>query len=249
MNDLLQKIHSVNDYERTLFHANYEKFNDHLDRWYSDLRPDQVNNNFFIPTSSLTRSDIEAAIALQKQRNLNYFMLRASIPMDQALMNSFSFTEDVTYVMALCHGSSSTWKTNTSIEIRDIQTSDIRADLLDTSAVPEQYQDIIYRNMQMVLQVAETHPDYHWLYAYQDGLGVGSVYALCHNDCIEMDDLHVHKSFRNQYIATTLMKYIAEHFHGTIYLHASASGTPKNMYAKMGFTTIETLYDYYLEWN
>lgn len=32
------------------------------------------------------------------------------------------------------------------------------------------------------------------------------------------------------------------------YLHATANATPKDMYAKMGFEIIETVYEYYLEW-
>ena len=35
---------------------------------------------------------------------------------------------------------------------------------------------------------------------------------------------------------------------GILYLHADAAATPKDMYAKMGFEIVETVYEYYLEW-
>ena len=63
-----------------------------------------------------------------------------------------------------------------------------------------------------------------------------------------MDDLWVDEAFRHQRIATTIMKYIADQTDGIFYLHAAANATPKEMYAKMGFETVETIYDYYLEW-
>ena len=141
------------------------------------------------------------------------------------------------------------WKENGEIEIRDIQTSDISSDLLDVSSVPVPYQEAAYRNMQMVLQCAKEDPNYHWLCAYQNGVRTGSVYALYHQGFVEMDDLWVEPEYRNRYIATTLMKYIVKTFGGTLYLHADASATPKDMYARMGFETVETVYDYYLEWD
>lgn len=249
MEHILQKIHRTNDHERALFHAELQHYNGHLDRWYSDLRPDQMNNNFFVPMAVLTYEDIDTTIDLQKKRGLNYVMLRMTKPMDSEMQELFSFEEDITYVMALLRNTSSTWKQNSSIVIRDIQTSDISADLLDVSSVPEPYRASAFRNMQLVLKVAKEDSDYHWLCAYQDNQRVGTVYALCYDGCVEMDDLWVEEEHRNQYIATTLMKYIAQQYGGLLYLHASANATPKDMYARMGFEIVETIYDYYLEWD
>lgn len=248
MNQLLQMIHSVNDYERTLFQAKQEQVSPCLDRWYSDLRPDQMNNNFFLPKGRPTCLDIDTAIGLQKQRGLHYVMLRMAKPMEPELRELFPFEEEITYIMALLRDTSSEWKQNGEIEIRDIQTADIRADLLDVSSVPQPYQAAAYRNMQLVLEVAKENPDYHWLCAYKGGQKVGTVYALCRGGYVEMDDLWVAKEHRNQYIATTLLKYIAQQFGGTLYLHANAAATPKDMYARMGFEIVETVYEYYMEW-
>lgn len=249
MHNILKGIHTVNNYERSLFQAKFDHCTNRLDRWYSDLRPDQINNNFFLPSATPTCADIDTAIDLQKRRGLKYVMLRMAQPMEADLQAMFSFEEDITYVMALLQNNSSFWKENSEIVIRDIQTSDIRADLLDVSDVPEQYRAAAYRNMQLVLDATREDPNYHWLCAYKEGNRVGSVYALYHQGFVEMDDLWVEEEYRNQYIATTLMKYIVNLCGGTVYLHASASATPKDMYARMGFEIVETLYDYYLEWD
>ena len=244
-----QKIRAVEEYERHLFGAYRQQFNNHLDRWHSDLRPDQANNNFFVPKAELTCSDLEAAIAYQKSRGLNYLMIRTEQPIAREILETYLFEQEVIQIMALRQNSSAAWKHNREIVIRDIQTSDISKDILDVSSTPEKYRVIALRNMQLVLEVARQHPEYHWLCAYKDGKRVGSVYALCHNGCIEVDDLWVEEGHRNQYIATSMMKYIAENWQGILYLHANASASPRDMYAKMGFETVETTREYYLQFE
>ena len=44
------------------------------------------------------------------------------------------------------------------------------------------------------------------------------------------------------------MKHIAQNFEGVMYLHADAAASVHDMYARMGFVTVDTLYDYYLDW-
>lgn len=249
MKQLLEKIHSCNDHERHIFRARLLPFNESMDRWHSDERPGQENNNFFAVRGRLTSRDIQAAVDFQKRRGLHYVMLRSPEPLPEKLVEEFGLEQEKLLVMALEKDGSGEWKENPDLEIRDIQTHDITADLLDVSDVPTQYQAQALQNMQMVLEVARDHPEYHWLHGYMDGKKVASAYALCYDGCTEMDDLWVEEDFRNQYIATTLMKHIARNLGGTFYLHADAARTPKDMYAKMGFGTVETTYDYFLEWE
>lgn len=244
----LQGIHAANDYERTLFGAVKERFSPNLDRWYSNVRPDHYNNNFFLLVSDITAEDIQAAVDFQKQRGLHETMFRMDRPIPQSCKDRFQFDEYVTYVMALRKDQSRLWPGNDSVSIRDSQSSDIREDLLDVSHVPAHHRDAAYRNMKMVLEIAATHPEYHWLCAYKDGKRVGTVYALEHNGYVEMGDLWVDAAYRHQRVATTLMKYVACHTNGVLYLHATASATPKDMYARMGFEIVETVYEYYLAW-
>jgi len=246
--DIIQGIHSTNDYERRLFGAVRAPFNSHLNRWQNLSCPDRVDHNFFEAPLELTVSDIQAAISAQKRRALNYVMIRMDRPMEPLCRSSFAFEETATHVMAMQNPKNNLWPINTDSEIRDIQSSDIRADLLDVSSVPEPYREVSYRNMQMVLEVAKTHPEYHWLCAYADGKRVGNVYALSHNGFVEMDDLWVEEDYRHHRVATTMMKYIADRIDGVLYLHADTASSPKDMYAKMGFEVVETVYEYDLEW-
>lgn len=245
---ILQGIHATNDYERTLFGAVKEQFNDNLYRWYSGVRPDHYNSNFFTPISDLTRMDVLAAVAFQKHRGINEVMFSTNYPVDLSIMDGYDCVEYSAHVMAMLSDRSHLWQTNEGVEIRDIQTHDISADILDVSDVPQQHQEAAYRNMKMVLEVAKTHPEYHWLCAYKDGKRVGTAYAVEHNGFVEMDDLWVAEEYRHQRIATTIMKHIVDHFGGIVYLHATANATSKDMYAKMGFEIVETVYEYYLEW-
>lgn len=246
--NILQGIHATNDYERTLFGAVKEQFNDNLYRWYSGVRPDHYNSNFFTPISDLTRKDVLAAVAFQKHRGINEVMFSTNRPIDLSIVDGYDCVEYSAHVMAMLSDRSHLWQTNEGVEIRDIQTHDISADILDVSDVPQQHQEAAYRNMKMVLEVAKTHPEYHWLCAYKDGKCVGTAYAVEHNGFVEMDDLWVAEEYRHQRIATTIMKHIVDHFGGIVYLHATANATPKDMYAKMGFEIVETVYEYYLEW-
>ncbi len=246
--DILRGIHETNDYEKSLFGAKRIEIGENISCWYSDLRPDQVNNNFFEMAGDVRPEEIARAIELQKKRNLSYIMIRTNCPLCKQCKELYQFQEDITYVMAMLTDKSYAWKTNSSVEIRDIQHFDLSSDLMDVSSVPEEYRDMVRRNMQMVLEVAKQHPEYQWLCAYQDGARAGEVYALSYKGFTEIDDLWVKEECRNQYIATTLLKYIADHTEGILYLHADAGETPKDMYAKMGFKVIETIYEYYLEW-
>lgn len=248
MEMLLQRIHRANAYERELFGAVRLSFNAHLDRWHSHVRPEQMNNNFFVPTGVVCVADIDDAIAWQKQRGLNYLMLRSPAPLDEDLCGIYGFAVKMTDIMVLTQDESSRWPRNPAIIIRDIQAADIGKDLLDVSAVPERHRAQAYRNMRMVLEVAKTHPEYHWYCAYLDGEPVANIYALCHGGCIEMDDLWVKAAYRGQYIATTLMAHVIGSLPGIAYLHADRANSAHEMYQKLGFETVETVYDYILEW-
>ena len=65
---------------------------------------------------------------------------------------------------------------------------------------------------------------------------------------VVMDALVVREAFRKRYVATTLMKHIASQFKEEMFLHADADDTPKEMYRKMGFETVDELYEYLKMW-
>ena len=248
MENLFQNIHATKDYERNLSGSYRQKFNEHLDRWYNDKLPDKTNENFFVPIGDFTTEDLREVIAYQKSRGLKEVMFQLSQPMEQNLIKEFGFEEEKTLVMALLHGNSSLWSENTKIEIRDSWNHDLSEIMLDCSEIPEEYRELVERSMRQVVERTKIYPEYRWLYAFADGKPIANMYILCHKGMIEMDDLWVHPDYRKQYIATTLMKHVVEHYDGMPYLHANAAKTPKDMYAKMGFEVVETTYEYYKEW-
>ena len=81
-----------------------------------------------------------------------------------------------------------------------------------------------------------------------DGKVVGACYAFAKCGYVVMDSLIVNEEARKQYVATTLMKYIAEHFEEQMFLHADADDSPKDMYAKMGFEVVDSLFEYCKIW-
>jgi len=186
---VLEGIHATNDYERRLFGAVKERFSDNLYRWYSDVRPDHYNSNFFTPISDLTRKDILAVVAFQKKQQLRETMIRTTKAVNPRLMAGFRHTEYIAHVMAMLTDQSHLWKNNNGIEIRDIQTHDISRDILDVSDVPEQHKDVVYRNMKMVLEVDKDHPEYHWLCAYKGSAPIKTESVLEWHTLWSMTDL------------------------------------------------------------
>ncbi len=248
MEQLLQNIAKTRDYEKEINGARCYQFNKHLKRWHSHGQPTSFKCNFFYPVSEYTKADLEEAIDFQKELGLNYVVFQTAEPMNSAMKEEFGLEVEKTLVMALLRNGSEFWTRNTMLEIKDSATDDVTNEILDVSDVPEKYRAKAADAMKQVLESTCKHPEYHWLYGYIGGKKVANVYALCHNGVIEVDDLWVHPDYRMQYIATTLLKHIAESFEGILYLHADAERTAKDMYSALGFETVVVTYDYYKEW-
>jgi len=91
-------------------------------------------------------------------------------------------------------------------------------------------------------------PGFHYYVAYLDGKPAGACYAYAIDGYVVMDALVVREAFRKRYVATTLMKHIVSQFKEEMFLHADADDTPKEMYRKMGFETVDELYEYLKMW-
>ena len=251
MKNLLQNNHEANPYGIGM-KAILKPFNAHLMRWYNDDNPEHYNQNFYTATAPLTREDIATALDHHKQIGAHHLLLKTQGPLDDKIVEEFELEADHTYIMALQDKSKSKdWKTNECIVVKDIGNADIFDVFYEhaVSACPEKYREQVAISMSEALNECKTHPEYRWFAAYKDGKVVGDCYALCYNGVLELDDLSVDKEHRKQYIATTIMKYIADHFDEVIYLHAAVNKTPKDMYAKMGFEILETSYEYFKEWE
>lgn len=245
--DLLNKIHAC---ENSWYAMLGEKktFNKNMDRWHNDVVSDRYDCNAFIPHGTLTSADIEEAFTYQKERGDDFIQFFCKKPLEKALAEKYQLEENIVITMALQNAEPDSWKRNDSIVIKDVQSHDIAAEILAFHLEQEKEEfgdsDFPLRSMTQDLKATKENPNYHWIAAYLGDEVVGLCHALCHSDCVEVDDLVVASHVRKQYVATTMFCYIAEHFKGQLYLHADEDDTPKEMYAKMGFTTVDTCWEY-----
>ena len=72
-----------------------------------------------------------------------------------------------------------------------------------------------------------------------------SCYSFSSDGMVAIDGLIVDEDLRHQYIATSLIRHIAEtNADKVLFLHADEDDTPKDMYLKMGFEITDRLYEY-----
>jgi len=140
-------------------------------------------------------------------------------------------------------------------------------------AVEGLFFDDLRRSPQLIRPLVDTETEYYgkeygedfskrrWLRYYdktreQNGLNVyfavigGAVVGYCYgyydSGVVAVDGLLVRKEYRNRYVASNLLKYISDLYGCPEYLHASDDETPKIMYEKMRFKTIDQTF-YYLK--
>lgn len=81
---------------------------------------------------------------------------------------------------------------------------------------------------------------------YHNDKMIGFAYSYFNDDVVAMDSLLTINEYRNKYVASNLIKEIANYYKVPIYLHADEEETPKEIYYKLGFKKIATSYDYLL---
>ncbi len=243
----LDKIRVCEDHWRELF-AEKKPFNDCLDRWYNSKLMDQYTTNAFFPIKTVTENALDEAFEYQK--DLGFLQLMCREPLDKALIDKFQLKENVVLTMALTSGNHLEWQENKNISIVDIQDKNISDDIIAFQVAQEDMDgDYPLRAIKQDMKAAAIHKEYHWLAAYHNGEVVAICHALCYSDCVEIDDLVVAPSVRKQYIATTMLKYIAENFVGQLYLHADEDDTPREIYSRLGFEIVDRCWEYRRLWK
>ncbi len=243
----LENIRRCEDYWRELF-AEKLPFNDCFDRWYNPNLPDQYTTNAFFPKGAVTAEALAEAYAYQ--RDLGFLQLMCKEPLDRALAEEFQLKENIVLTMALLGGNPDQWQENKTISIADVQEQDISEDIIAFQVAQEDGEsDYPLRAITQDMKAAAAYPEYHWLAAYQNGDVAAVCHALCYSGCVEIDDLVVAPAARKQYIATSLLKYIAEHFEGQLYLHADEDDTPRDLYSRLGFEVVDKCWEYRRLWK
>ena len=251
--DEISRIRKAERSFKTLFSQKCA-FSEHLEKWQDDDLYDMYDHNQFVPLlDDPTDKELEQAIAYQHQLGRGFLKLDTREKLDEALTERFSLEECCTETMLLQNKQKNieAWKCNPDVIIHDSASSDVLADLLqiDIETFASDYgEDFIRRRDARYVKKAMETQGFHYYVAYLDGKVAGSCYACAIDGYVVMDALVVREAFRKRYVATTLMKHIASQFKEEMFLHADADDTPKEMYGKMGFETVDELYEYLKMW-
>lgn len=215
-------------------------FSEHLTKREDDQLRDKYDHNSFFYSGQPSKEEVQAAVAYQKKRGDTFLKLEGYAPLDDA----FGIEGDGTLTMVLSDAADiSSWKTNPESLVKAIPASDF--DQLEQFELnyygPLYGEDFTVRNNR---HLREKVP---YLGAYRNGKLVGCCYVYASGGYVCMDSLLVREEARHQYIATTLLKHIAEQARkdgDILYLHADPDDTPKDMYARMGFQVTDKVYEY-----
>ena len=254
---LMDEISRIRKAERSFKMLFSQKcaFSEHLEKWQDDDLYDMYDHNQFVPLlDDTTDKELEQAIAYQHQLGRSFLKLDTREKLDEALTERFSLEECCTETMLFRNKQKNieAWKCNPDVIIHDSASSDVLADLLqiDIETFASDYgEDFIRRRDARYVKKAMETPGFHYYVAYLDRKPAGSCYACAIDGYVVMDALVVREAFRKRYVATTLMKHIASQFKEEMFLHADADDTPKEMYRKMGFETVDELYEYLKMWE
>ena len=254
---LMDEISRIRKAERSFKMLFSQKcaFSEHLEKWQDDDLYDMYDHNQFVPLlDDTTDKELEQAIAYQRQLGRGFLKLDTREKLDEALTERFSLEKCCTETMLLQNKQKNieAWKCNPDVIIHDSASSDVLADLLqiDIETFASDYgEDFIRRRDARYVKKAMETPGFHYYVAYLDRKVAGSCYACAIDGYVVMDALVVREAFRKRYVATTLMKHIASQFKEEMFLHADADDTPKEMYRKMGFETVDELYEYLKMWE
>lgn len=251
--DEISRIRKAEQSFKQLF-SQKRAFSEHMEKWQDDDLYDMYDHNQFVPLlDDPTGKELEQAIAYQRQLGRGFLKIDTREKLDEVLIKRFSLEECCTETMLLRNKKENMarWKSNPDVIIYDSASGDVLADLLkiDIETFASDYgEDFIRRRDARYVKKAMEIPGFHYYVAYLDGKPAGACYAYAIDGYVVMDAIVVREAFRKRYVATTLMKHIASQFKEEMFLHADADDTPKEMYRKMGFETVDELYEYLKMW-
>ena len=210
-----------------------KSFSKHLSKWEDDLLPDKYDHNCFEYNGQPTKEEFSAALQYQKDKGASFIKLEGDVP----LADSFGLESGITLTMVLPE-QHAPWKHNEDLTFHKPTIEELEA--IEVKHYGPVYgEDFSRRNIRRLFEKY----DYHG--AYLDGKLVGTGYSFSLDGVTCVDGLIVDDTFRNRYIATSLLAHIRDkHLGDILFLHADDEDTPKEMYLKMGFEIADRLYEY-----
>ncbi|MBQ4366354.1 MAG: GNAT family N-acetyltransferase [Clostridia bacterium] len=218
---------------QALLFSSERPFSAHLTKWEDPLLPDKYDHNCFFCSGQPEKEEFAAALAYQRDRGAPFLKLESDAP----LQNSFGLEESVTLTMTLrsaCDG----WRQNPRVTFGTPTLPE--AEALEVRHYGPVYgEDFTRCNLRRLFGALTYHG------AYLDGRLAGMCYTFEHEGCVCLDGLLTDETCRGQGVATTLLRRLAKQNEGKLlFLHADADDTPRQMYEKLGFCTVDTLYEY-----
>ncbi len=246
----LQRVFSIIRNGEEKFDALFSeisRFSSHLYKQTDAKLPDMYDHNAFVTEGIPTKSELEDAEKFQKETDAGFFKIDSKMKLPDEWIEAFGLEEDLTYTMLLREAHAKQWKINPFVSVKCSKKENIRNDILEVEL--RNYgvdwgEDFVRRKMCRYLDMSENQDNFYYFGAYLHGEIAGACYAFVTDEWACIDGLAVIPEFRNQYVATTLLAYVAKQFDEKLYLHADAMDTPKDMYAKMGFHIVDSCYEY-----
>ena len=219
--------------EIALLFSTETPFSAHLLKWEDPLLPDKYDQNCFCYTGQPDETELAAAKAFQTRRGLGFLKLEGDAPLE----NGFGLDKSVTLTMVL-RASCDNWKQNPAVTVGTPTLPELEA--LEVRACGKSYgEDFCRRNIRRMYEKLTYHG------AYLGETLAGACFSFAKDGCVCIDGLVVDERFRRRYVATTLLRFVAAaHAGELVFLHADEDDTPKDLYARLGFQTVDRLYEY-----
>lgn len=240
------------EYEREMVFSLRKSFSEHLKRWEDNEVQDKYDHNAFEYSSQPTRDEFLAALAYQREREDSFIKLEGRRPLD----DSFGLTENEVLTMVIEEMPAAEMPCVVDIEIREPRYKELKA--LEIKHYGSVYgEDFCMRNIDELYEYLDFRG------AYADGKLVGAYHSFSSGGVTLIDGLLVDSGFRNKGIGTALIRDAAklaarraeetadkegktnvEDARWVLALHADMDDKPRELYERLGFTAVDTLYEY-----
>ena len=232
----------INEEEFNLLFCKKEN-NKNFTFYYDDNLLDMFDHNFFV-VDYMNLELLETLNSIAKNRKYNHLKI-VSINQLDILDKGFEKEE----LLTLFKKDYQCFDIPKKLEViyKQIKNDDIYDDLLnfEIANYGEKYGiDFTIRKMKRYLDKAKEDNGLNYFGVYLKNELIASCYSFFNNSVVGVDGLFVKEEFRNNFVASNLIKEIAAYYSSPIFLHADNSETPKELYYKLGFKEAKITYSY-----
>jgi len=211
-------------------------------KYYSDNQlSDMYDHNFYY----VNNIDLDSLNYIENRSKDTNF-IKIVTDKDNLLLDKYEHGEII--VMCKENYNEFSFVENNKLTFKNLKCDDILNDILDIELrhYGKQYgESFTKRKLYRYYDVIKNNSDLNMFGAYIDNKLVGYCYAYMNSGVVAIDDLLVDEQYRNQRIASTLIKYICNLYKVPMYLHADNDDTPKYLYEKLGFVVLDQKHEYF----